>query len=41
MAIYLNNVRGRLKASTQAAESDGDHCAHGEAAAARARSAAF
>src|ERR1700722_5104346 len=30
MSSYLNNARGRLKASTQAAESDGDRCAHGE-----------
>src|SRR6202789_1961518 len=33
VSSYLNNARDRLKASTQAAESDRDHCAHGEAAA--------
>src|ERR1700685_608805 len=34
VSSYLNNARGRLKASTEAAESHRDHCAYGEAAAA-------
>jgi hypothetical protein len=36
VSSYLNNARGRLKASSQAAESHRDHCAYGEAVAAAA-----